>query len=311
MRWCPDEGHAAPVTLAIGTQLLQGERSDPFPATALRLAEQGRFSDANSVPGSDSGSECVVKSQPRLPLPQRRIHEELKLGAVEGKDGVLIDLSQSGYPGGGGGLVPNAAHESEGGVQDRIMIPIARRGTGGLGKGEPVHVRSTIGRQRCRLGRRRERLNEVNRMGAQVNTGIDRLALVNFDDTIVEVHGHGKQDASFGYSGVRGLNASAVTLRAPGGAPVIVADALRTVRRLRSPCATGMVLLRADSAYFGRPTVLAAVKGGRQVSVTVRQNTLLQRAISSIPDDAWSTIDYPDAVRDWDTGQGRFAHVIH
>ena len=127
----------------------------------------------------------------------------------------------------------------------------------------------------------------------------------------MEVHGHGKQDASFGYSGIRGLNASAVTLTAPGGAPVIVANALRTVRRLRSPCATGMILLRADSAYFGRPTVLAAVKGWAKVSVTVRQNTLLQRAIASIPDDAWTTIDYLDAVRDWDTCQGRFADLRH
>ena len=72
-----------------------------------------------------------------------------------------------------------------------------------------------------------------------------------------------------------------------------------------------MVLLRADSAYFGRPTVLAAVKGWAKVSVTVRQNTLLQRAIASIPDDAWTTIDYLDAVRDWDTCQGRFAELRH
>jgi hypothetical protein len=95
--------------------------------------------------------------------------------------------------------------------------------------------------------------------------GIDDLALVDLDDTIVEVHGHGKQGASFGYTGVRGLNASAATVTAPGGAPVIVAtrlrkgsansakgaerivaDALGTVRRLRSSGATGMVLLRAE-----------------------------------------------------------------
>ena len=29
----------------------------------------------------------------------------------------------------------------------------------------------------------------------------------------------------------------------------------------------------------------------------------MQRAIASIPGDAWTTIDYPDAVRDEDTGQ--------
>ena len=151
--------------------------------------------------------------------------------------------------------------------------------------------------------------------------GIDDLALVDLDDTIVEVHGHGKQGASFGYTGVRGLNASAATVTAPGGAPVIVAtrlrkgsansakgaerivaDALGTVRRLRSAGATGMVLLRADSAYYGRPTVLAAVRAGAKVSVTVRQNTLVQRAIESIPAGAWTTIEYPNAIRDEDTG---------
>ncbi len=138
---------------------------------------------------------------------------------------------------------------------------------------------------------------------------------------LIEVHGHGKQGASFGDSGVRGLNASAGTVTAPGGAPVIVAtrlrkgsagsargagrivaDALGTVQRLRSAGATGMVLLRADSAYYGRPTVLAAVNGGAQVSVTVRQNTLVQRAIESIPAGAWTTIEYPNAIRDEDTG---------
>jgi hypothetical protein len=152
--------------------------------------------------------------------------------------------------------------------------------------------------------------------------GIDDLALVDLDDTIVEVHGHGKQGASFGYSGVRGLNAAAATLTAPGGAPVIiatrlrkgsagsargaariVADAPRTTSRLRSADATGMVLFRTDSAYYGRPTVLAAVSAGAKVSITVRQNPLVRKAITSIPDDAWTPIEYPNAILDEQTGQ--------
>lgn len=36
--------------------------------------------------------------------------------------------------------------------------------------------------------------------------------MVDIDDTIVEVHGHHKQGASFGYSGVRGLNALLATV---------------------------------------------------------------------------------------------------
>jgi hypothetical protein len=36
--------------------------------------------------------------------------------------------------------------------------------------------------------------------------------LVDIDDTIIEVHGHAKQGAGFGYSGVRGLNALLATV---------------------------------------------------------------------------------------------------
>ena len=40
------------------------------------------------------------------------------------------------------------------------------------------------------------------------------------------------------------------------------------------------------------------MKAGAKVSVTVRQNTLVQEAIESIPAGAWTTIEYPNAIRD-------------
>ena len=49
-----------------------------------------------------------------------------------------------------------------------------------------------------------------------------------------------------------------------------------------------MVVLRVDSAYYGRPTVLAAVNGGAKVSITVHENALGQRAIESIPTGSWT-----------------------
>ncbi len=52
-------------------------------------------------------------------------------------------------------------------------------------------------------------------------------ALVDVDDTIIEVHGHQKQGTGFGYSKVRGLNAVLATLTTTGRAPVIVAQRLR------------------------------------------------------------------------------------
>ncbi|GAA2027321.1 hypothetical protein GCM10009740_16280 [Terrabacter terrae] len=41
-------------------------------------------------------------------------------------------------------------------------------------------------------------------------------ALVDINDTVIEVHGHAKQGAGFGHSGVRGLNALLATLTVTG-----------------------------------------------------------------------------------------------
>ncbi|RFA17531.1 transposase, partial [Subtercola boreus] len=50
---------------------------------------------------------------------------------------------------------------------------------------------------------------------------------VDVDDTIIEVHGHQKQGAGFGYSGVRGINALLATVSTETSAPVIIAQRLR------------------------------------------------------------------------------------
>ncbi|NYH87626.1 IS1380 family transposase [Actinopolymorpha rutila] len=151
--------------------------------------------------------------------------------------------------------------------------------------------------------------------------GINDYAVVDIDDTIVEVHGYAKQGAGFGYSGVRGLNALLATLTTGQTAPVIVAqrlrkgscgsargakrlvrDALKTVKTLRGAgteeSSAAPVLVRADSAFYGRPTIAAAVGAGAQVSVTVRLDTPVKKAIATIADDAWHTIEYPHAVYD-------------
>src|SRR4051794_29868280 len=50
------------------------------------------------------------------------------------------------------------------------------------------------------------------------NRGARRYALVDVDDTVVEVHGHAKQGAGFGYNRIRGLNALLATLTTGAGA---------------------------------------------------------------------------------------------
>ena len=65
-------------------------------------------------------------------------------------------------------------------------------------------------------------------LGAADATG---PVMVDLDDTIVQVHGHQKQGAAFGYSGVRGINAILATASTDNVAPVVVAQRLR--RQLR------------------------------------------------------------------------------
>ena len=153
----------------------------------------------------------------------------------------------------------------------------------------------------------------------QVPNGTGARVLVDVDDTIIEVHGHAKQGAGFGYSGVRGLNALIATATTAGAAPVVVAqrlrkgscgsprgakrlvaDALKTVSKLHA--VAGKPLLRADSAFYGAPTVGAAVRGGAQVSVTVRLDPKVKAAIAAIGVDAWTPIEYTDAIFDQVSG---------
>lgn len=65
--------------------------------------------------------------------------------------------------------------------------------------------------------------------------------------------------------------------------------------------ATARVLCHFDSAYYGHPAVSAALSGGADVSVTVRLDPAVKRAITAIAADAWTPIQYTNAVYDEDT----------
>ena len=144
--------------------------------------------------------------------------------------------------------------------------------------------------------------------------GTGEPVMVDIDDTIVEVHGYAKQGSGYGYSGVRGLNALLATVSTKDSAPVIiaqrlrkgscgsprgakrlVADALTTAKQLPSG-ASVRPLLRADSAFYGADVVNAALRGGADVSITVRLDKRVKAHISAIADDAWAPIEYTDAV---------------
>jgi hypothetical protein len=163
-------------------------------------------------------------------------------------------------------------------------------------------------------------LTEHTRLLHGSDTAADPVfAFVDVDDTVVPVHGHAKQGAGFGYNQIRGLNALLATVTVAGTAPVIVAqrlrkgscasarggkrlvaDAVKTTRRILA--AGTPVLVRMDSAFYGRNPVHAVLAGGAAVSVTTRMDARVKAAIASIDDDAWTTIKYTDAVFD-DTSQ--------
>jgi hypothetical protein len=150
--------------------------------------------------------------------------------------------------------------------------------------------------------------------------GADRVAFVDLDDTVRETYGYAKQGTGRGYTGVNGLNALLATISSPTSAPVIAAtrlrkgatnsvrgaaklltDALATARRAG---ATGLVIVRADSAFYSYDIINACRRAGARFSITARHTPTLTRAITTIPEQAWVPIRYPNAI--WDDDEQRW-----
>jgi len=149
--------------------------------------------------------------------------------------------------------------------------------------------------------------------------GAATVAFLDIDDTVRQTYGYAKQGAGRGYSGVKGLNALIATISTPLSAPVIaatrlrhgstnsvrgaaklLADALATAARTG---ATGWVTMRADSAFYSYPIIAAARRAGARFSVTARLTPTVTSAITTIAEDAWAPIHYPNAI--WDDDEQR------
>jgi len=149
--------------------------------------------------------------------------------------------------------------------------------------------------------------------------GANQGVYVDIDDTIKATHGYAKQGAGYGYTGVKGLNALLAIVSTPLSAPVVagtrlrrggtnsargaarfVADALVTTKACGG---SGLVTVRADSAYYGHDVIAAARRGGARFSITVRMNRTVVKAISGIEESAWVPIHYPNAI--WDEDEQR------
>jgi hypothetical protein len=155
----------------------------------------------------------------------------------------------------------------------------------------------------------------VNLAGAApLLPGAAELAYVDVDDTLKATYGYAKAGAGRGYTGVKGLNALLAIVSTPSSAPVIAAARLRkgstnsargaarfvtdVLITARKAGATGVLVLRADSAYYGYDVIAAALRRGARFSVTARQDKAVRKAIAQIPNDAWTTIKYTNAIFD-------------
>jgi hypothetical protein len=150
-------------------------------------------------------------------------------------------------------------------------------------------------------------------------TDISTVAFVDIDDTVRQTFGYARQGAGRGYSGVKGLNALLATVSTPLSAPVIAATRLRkgatnSVRgagelladaliAAARAGATGLVTVRADSAFYSYPIIAAARRAGARFSVTARLTPAVTSAITTIPAGAWTPIHYPNAI--WDRDEQR------
>ena len=147
---------------------------------------------------------------------------------------------------------------------------------------------------------------------APLLVGAGELAYIDVDDTVRQTYGYAKQGAGRGYTGAKGLNALIAIVSTPSSAPVIaaarlrkgsagssrgaarlVADALVTAK---AAGATGVRVLRADSAFYSRDVVAAATRARSAFSITTRQDPAIRRAIAAIEEHAWTPIKYTNAI---------------
>ena len=79
------------------------------------------------------------------------------------------------------------------------------------------------------------------------------------------------------------------------GAGRVVAQAIATAR---AAGVTGQILVCGDSAYGTRAVVCRRRPAGVNFLLLLTKNTGVQAAIDAIPEDAWTPVRHPGAVRD-------------
>lgn len=151
------------------------------------------------------------------------------------------------------------------------------------------------------------------------------VAFLDVDSMQRRTYGYAKQGSGFGHTKiqgksvlVRGLNVLLATLSTPQAAPVIVGSRLRggnasssrgaepylreSIGAARAVGAGGILLVRADSAFYSAGAIAACRDHDAYFSVTAKMDPKIKTAIASIPESAWVPIAYPKAVFDEQAG---------
>lgn len=157
--------------------------------------------------------------------------------------------------------------------------------------------------------------------------GADALCFVDIDSMLRRVYGKKKQGAGFGHAKVggynvwlRGYNPLIATLSTPLCAPVVAATRLRAgnaasargaawqvaeaIGTARACGASGLVVVRADSAFYAKAVIWACRRNQAYFSITARMDAKTQAACQAIPAADWVDIKYPQAI--WDEDDRRW-----
>jgi hypothetical protein len=183
------------------------------------------------------------------------------------------------------------------------------------------HLRSYTWGNVRQLGKAHRGLAAALADDARLLPGKEALAFIDIDSTQKRVYGYDKDGAAYGHTKiagkevmVKGLNALISVISTPLAAPVLgpvrlrggsagsargaaglAAEAIGTARECGC---TGKILARMDSAYYNAAVIGTIRRKEAYFSVTVPMNSSVQAVIASIPEDAWTGIQYPQAL--WD-----------
>jgi hypothetical protein len=150
-----------------------------------------------------------------------------------------------------------------------------------------------------------EALTRAWRAGA--GPGAGRL-VVDVDSFVGEVHGYHKQGAGFGYTKQRGYHPLLASRGDTGevlhvrlrkgkanSARGVVRFTDELIARVGRAGASGVKLMRADSAFWNRKLIARLEQAGWLYSISVRLQFWVPEAIAAIPESDWRPLaDYPE-----------------